>query len=72
MSVQNAINFIQKVEKDKKLKGKIRRLGSSADLVMVVKVGVEAGLEFSVEELQIAFAKDWEARRFFYKSKAFK
>lgn len=72
MTTQNAMDFIQKVEKDERLRDKIKMLGSTADLDAIVNLGLEAGFTFSIEDLRVAFAKDWKARRVFYKSDVFK
>ncbi len=66
MSVQNALYFIQKVGEDDRLKEKIRVMGSNVGLQDMVKMGAEMGLGFSVNELRIAFSKDWAMRYFFY------
>ena len=66
MSVQNALHFIQKVGQNQTLKEKIRAMGADADLEDIVKIGAETGLDFSVEELRAAFARDWSMRRYFY------
>jgi predicted ribosomally synthesized peptide with nif11-like leader len=72
MSIQDAMKFIQRVGNDEKLKDKIRGLGDSDDLEDIKRIGVEEGFNFSIEELRIAFAKDWAIRRNFYSSKASK
>lgn len=69
MSVKDALDFIQHVEKDGKLKDKIRKLGEYADLEEITKIGGEEGFGFTVEELRIAFARDWDVRRRFYSLK---
>lgn len=72
MSIQDAMKFIEEVGKDKKLREKIRGLEGSADLEEVIRIGIDEGFNFSIEELRVAFAKDCEIRRKYYSSKASK
>lgn len=66
MSVQNALHFIKKLGEDEGLKTKIRAIGADADLEFMVSIGAETGLDFTVEELRVAFTRDWSMRRYFY------
>jgi predicted ribosomally synthesized peptide with nif11-like leader len=69
MSVQSAMQFIQKVEQDEELKSKIRSGLPDMDLEKIVKMGAEVGLVFTVAEFRTAFAKDWDVRRAFYSAR---
>lgn len=69
MSVQAALRFIQQVGKDEALKDRIRALGREADLDDLARIGAEAGHDFTAEELQAAFKRDWDARWAFYGTK---
>jgi predicted ribosomally synthesized peptide with nif11-like leader len=66
MSLQDALNFIQKAGKDDSLKDRIRARGLDVELEEIVKIGTGIGFDFTAEELRTAFTKDWAMRRFFY------
>ena len=66
MSIQDAMAFIQKVAEEKELQKKIQALGNEASLADIVTIGIEAGFNFSEEDLRTAFAKDWAIRSAFY------
>lgn len=66
MSERDALRFIEKVNGDLELQGKLRALESPDDLQRVVQLAGEAGFEFDVEELRRAFLTDWRMRRRFY------
>jgi predicted ribosomally synthesized peptide with nif11-like leader len=66
MSVQAALRFIEKVGNDEALKDRIRALGSDADLEAIARIGAEAGHDFTADELQAAFKRDWATRWAFY------
>ena len=69
MSVQAALQFIQEVGKSEALKDRIRALGRDADAEALARIGTEAGYDFTAEELQAAFKRDWAARWAFYGTK---
>jgi predicted ribosomally synthesized peptide with nif11-like leader len=69
MSVHNAMQFIQKVEKDDKLKAKIRSGLPNLDLEALVKMGAESGLTFTISDFRTAFTKDWAVRWAFYRAR---
>ena len=62
MSVREVMFFMQRVAEEKGLQRKIRALGDGASLEDIIKIGMEAGFEFSEDELQTAFTQDWAAR----------
>ena len=66
MSIHDAMAFIQKVAEERTLQQKIQALDDEGCLADIVKIGIEAGFEFSEEELRTAFANDWDARYTFY------
>ena len=66
MSIHDAMAFIQKVAEEKVLQKKIQTLGNEASLADIVTIGIEAGFNFSEDDLRTAFAKDWAARSAFY------
>jgi predicted ribosomally synthesized peptide with nif11-like leader len=68
MSVQTALQFIQQVRADVGLKSKLLALNNSPDLETLVKLGAEAGVTFTVEELQAAHKHDWAMRWLIYNS----
>ena len=70
MSAQSALNFIQKIQKDERLKSTIRAMGPEIDLEDIVAIGAEAGFTFTAEEFRTAFAGDWIMRRFFYSARS--
>jgi predicted ribosomally synthesized peptide with nif11-like leader len=66
MSVKMALEFIQQVRKDQALRQQLDALRYAADLQAVVRIGADAGFEFSDEELRTAFKHDWGMRWMFY------
>lgn len=62
MSLQNALQFIRRAREDEALKIRIQALGGQADLEGLARIGAEAGMAFTVEELQEAFRQDWAMR----------
>lgn len=66
MSIRDALSFIQRVSKDPQLQDRTRALGRDAHLTHIVRLGAEAGFEFTVEELRTAFERDWAMRRLHY------
>lgn len=70
MSVKAAMCFIQTVESDDGLKDAIRAMGHDVSLEQIVELAAQQGLEFSVEDLRAAFAKDWEARWAYYSARS--
>lgn len=66
MSIQNALQFFQKVEADPSLRSLIDKVKEDLDLDDLVRIGAENGCEFTVEELRTAFARDWGMRLSYY------
>ncbi|MFB2919725.1 MULTISPECIES: Nif11-like leader peptide family natural product precursor [Aerosakkonema] len=66
MSVQAALEFIQAVRQDENLKYKIRMLMPEVNIENLVQVGMEAGFEYTPEELNIAYRHDWTMRSLRY------
>jgi len=66
MSVQSALQFIQKAETDPAIKKEIRELKENSTIEEIQRIGKKAGFEFTVEALQEAFSKDWVMRRLFH------
>ena len=66
MSEREALRFIEKVNGDLELQGKLRALEPTDDLQRVVHLAGESGFDFDVEELRRAFLTDWRMRRRFY------
>jgi len=69
MSLQNALSFIQKVGEEKSLQDKIRAVGKGVDLDEIMRIGLEEGFAFTVDELKSAFGKDWLMRRLYYRGR---
>lgn len=63
MSLQDALRFIQKVEAEADLRDAMRALGDDLDVRKLVAMGSRSGLDFTVDELNSAFALDWAMRR---------
>jgi predicted ribosomally synthesized peptide with nif11-like leader len=63
MSVQSALLFIQRVTEDEPVREAVAGLGQDPELLDLVAIGRRLGLEFSVEDLREAFARDWAMRR---------
>ena len=66
MSERDALRFIERVNGDLELQGKLRALESTDQLQRVVELAGECGFDFDVEELRRAFLTDWRMRRRFY------
>lgn len=66
MTVQNAMDFISQVGRDKHLRQMIQKNPYRLDLEDTVRIGADHGFEFNVSELRQAFAKDWLLRRRFF------
>jgi len=66
MSVQDALAFIHKLGSRPDLQEKLCSLGDRAELKDMVDLGSREGLDFTNEELQIAFSRDWKMRRLYY------
>ncbi|MCJ8280614.1 MAG: Nif11-like leader peptide family natural product precursor [Rivularia sp. ALOHA_DT_140] len=66
MSVQNALQFIEKLRVDEDLKN---QLGNSPDLKSFVEVGRSVGFIFTVEQLKTAHKQDWAMRWLVYMGK---
>ena len=66
MSLRSALDFIQKAEKVESLRDKIGSLGPDGSLQEVVMIAAEAGFDFTADELETAFKKDWSMRWAFY------
>ena len=66
MSIHDAMVFIQKVAEEKTLQKKIQALCDGGSLADIITIGIEAGFNFSEEDLRTAFAKDWAVRGAFY------
>jgi predicted ribosomally synthesized peptide with nif11-like leader len=67
MSVQTALQFIQRVRRDETLRQKIAALGdeASGDGVSaehLARVAAAAGFDFTAEELRAAHKFDWAMR----------
>ncbi len=70
MSVQTALQFIQKIRQDESLRRRVQALGRAADLESVVTLGEAAGYSFTVADLQTAFKHDWAMRWIHYGASA--
>ena len=68
MSIQNAMNYIRHVREHEDARDEIRRLGSSAGMAALTRLGLARGFEFSEEELRRAHVIDWEMRARAYSS----
>jgi len=66
MSVQAALQFIQAVRQDESLKNQLRMLIHEVNLENLVSIGIEAGFEYTPEELSIAYRHDWTMRSLRY------
>jgi hypothetical protein len=62
MSIQAAFEFIQQVRRDPTLADAVRNSNQDGTLEPLVELGAERNLEFTVEELQQAFKRDWGMR----------
>ena len=62
------MRFIQALGDQTPLREALRRAGRAAELDQIAALARSAGFEFSVAELQDAFARDWSMRRAFYAS----
>ncbi|MEO1428196.1 MAG: Nif11-like leader peptide family natural product precursor [Cyanobacteria bacterium J06632_19] len=66
MSVQAALQFIEKLRVDEELKNKLLIKTNNPNLESFVKVGAEVGLRFTVEQLKAAHKQDWGMRYLVY------
>lgn len=66
MSVKTALNFIQRVRQDSVVRGRLEALRNVSDLQEVVRIGADAGFEFTAQDLRAAFKHDWGMRWMFY------
>lgn len=64
MSLQAALQFIQKVRQEKSLQSRIQALENDPSLESLVVIGAEAGFVFTIAELQAAHKHDWAMRWF--------
>jgi len=63
MSLQNALLFIQRVAAEPELQHEVRAFGADLDLRDLVALGARLDLDFTIEELNDAFVRDWAMRR---------
>lgn len=68
MSVQTALQFIEKLRVDEELKKRLLIKSNNPDLESFVEVGAEVGLSFTVEQLKAAYKHDWGMRWLVYNS----
>ena len=64
MSLQAALHFIAATRQRDPLREAIRRRDPDRSLDELVRIGAEAGFDFSADELQTAFRHDWTMRHF--------
>lgn len=69
MSIKSAMDFIQKIGDDDRLKHEIQVTDKSNGLEAIVKIGEQSGLFFTMDELRAAFAGDWRIRQRFYQNR---
>ena len=62
MSVKQALEFIQQVERRPALKEHLRRQFADRGLVGIVRAGADRQLRFDEQELRTAFSIDWTMR----------
>ncbi len=67
MSVQNGFRFIQKIRGDDALRERVRAMQDAPEpehgtLDGLVRIGAEAGFDFTAEELVRAHRADWAMR----------
>jgi predicted ribosomally synthesized peptide with nif11-like leader len=62
MSMQHALQFIQRARQDENLKRQIQALDYDSSVECLVALGAKAGLVFTVAELQTAHKHDWGMR----------
>ncbi len=62
MSIQTALQFIQKVRQEEQLKNQIQALEGGAGLADLVSIGAATGFIFTAAELQQAHKHDWAMR----------
>ncbi|AFY57879.1 hypothetical protein Riv7116_5509 [Rivularia sp. PCC 7116] len=68
MSVQTALQFIEKLRVDEELKKRLLIKSNTPELESFVKLGAEVGLRFTVEQLKAAHKQDWAMRWLVYNS----
>ena len=61
MSIQNALAFLHQARRDEAIQRALD-VPNDLDWPDLVQIGAQAGLDFSVEELQRAHALDWRMR----------
>ncbi|HBQ97762.1 MULTISPECIES: Nif11 family protein [unclassified Roseofilum] len=66
MSVQNALQFIQHLRADDKLKKSLLALNQTPSLECFVNLGSNVGLSFTVAQLETAHKHDWAMRGLLY------
>lgn len=66
MSLQTALQFIQQLRADKRLKNRLLAINKSPNLESFVNRGSELGLRFTVAELEEAHKHDWAMRWLLY------
>lgn len=66
MSTKAALQFIQAVREDEKLKNQIRILEYPVSGEELVQIGRDAGFDYTEAELQTAFKTDWIMRSLRY------
>lgn len=62
MSVQTALQFIEKLRVDEELKKRLLIKSNNPDLESFVKLGAQIGLSFTIEQLKTAHKQDWAMR----------
>lgn len=66
MSIKTALKFMQQARENESLRAQLQALGHAATLEDVIRLGAEAGYDFSTEEIRTAFKHDWGMRWMFY------
>ena len=69
MAVREALQFIERVGRDERLRGAVERLAETADGGGVLELARREGLTFDLEELRRAHRHDWSMRARHYSAR---